>query len=133
MVSPGGASRHPARGHLRAARARGAEFVPSQELRLHALGPLRIQLPARRTPARLELRGLLGRKDEPADPSVTHRVRAGPTGVPTLEPRLARRAIEREDPLLAVPILEIADVEVGGLGAEGRRDSARRGMAVVNR
>jgi biotin/methionine sulfoxide reductase len=27
MVSPGGASRHPARDHLRAARARGAEFV----------------------------------------------------------------------------------------------------------
>ncbi len=37
MVSPGGASRHPARDHLRAARARGAEFV--------LLGPLRDDLP----------------------------------------------------------------------------------------
>ena len=38
MVSPGGASRHPARDHLRAARARGAEFV--------LLSPLRDDLPA---------------------------------------------------------------------------------------
>ena len=38
MVSPGGASRHPARDHLRAARARGAEFV--------LLGPLQDDLPA---------------------------------------------------------------------------------------
>ena len=37
MVSPGGASRHPARDHLRAARARGAEFV--------LLSPLRDDLP----------------------------------------------------------------------------------------
>src|SRR5262245_46561471 len=37
MVSPGGASRHPARDHLRAALARGAEFV--------LLGPLRDDLP----------------------------------------------------------------------------------------
>src|SRR4029077_8733521 len=37
MVTPGGASRHPARDHLRAARARGAEFV--------LLGPLRDDLP----------------------------------------------------------------------------------------
>jgi biotin/methionine sulfoxide reductase len=37
MVSPGGASRHPARGHLRAARARGAEFV--------LVSPLRDDLP----------------------------------------------------------------------------------------
>jgi biotin/methionine sulfoxide reductase len=37
MVSPGGASRHPARDHLRAARRRGAEFV--------LLGPLRDDLP----------------------------------------------------------------------------------------
>jgi biotin/methionine sulfoxide reductase len=37
MVSPGGASRHPARGHLQAARARGAEFV--------LLSPLRDDLP----------------------------------------------------------------------------------------
>ena len=36
-----------------------------------------------------------------------------------------------EDPRLALPVLEVADVEVGGLGAEGRRDPARRGMAVV--
>ena len=33
MVSPGGASRHPARDHLRAARARGAEFVLVSPLR----------------------------------------------------------------------------------------------------
>ncbi len=33
MVSPGGASRHPAREHLRAARARGAEFVLVSPLR----------------------------------------------------------------------------------------------------
>src|SRR5262245_3834114 len=38
MVSPGGASRHPARDHLRAARVRGAEFV--------LLSPLRDDLPA---------------------------------------------------------------------------------------
>ena len=37
MVSPGGASRHPARDHLRAARARGAEFV--------LVSPLRDDLP----------------------------------------------------------------------------------------
>lgn len=37
MVSPGGASRHPARDHLRAARARGAEFV--------LVSPLRSDLP----------------------------------------------------------------------------------------
>jgi biotin/methionine sulfoxide reductase len=37
LVSPGGASRHPVREHLRAARARGAEFV--------LLGPLRDDLP----------------------------------------------------------------------------------------
>src|SRR5262250_3317221 len=37
MVSPGGASRHPARDHLRAARERGAEFV--------LLSPLREDLP----------------------------------------------------------------------------------------
>ena len=37
MVSPGGASRHPARDHLRAARRRGAEFV--------LLSPLRDDLP----------------------------------------------------------------------------------------
>ncbi len=37
MVSPGGASRHPVRDHLRAARARGAEFV--------LLGPMRDDLP----------------------------------------------------------------------------------------
>jgi len=37
MVSPGGASRHPARDHLRAARDRGAEFV--------LLSPLRDDLP----------------------------------------------------------------------------------------
>jgi biotin/methionine sulfoxide reductase len=37
MVSPGGASRHPARGHLEAARARGAEFV--------LVSPLRDDLP----------------------------------------------------------------------------------------
>jgi biotin/methionine sulfoxide reductase len=37
MVTPGGASRHPARDHLRAARARGAEFV--------LIGPLRDDLP----------------------------------------------------------------------------------------
>ena len=37
MVSPGGASRHPARDHLHAARARGAEFV--------LLSPLRDDLP----------------------------------------------------------------------------------------
>ena len=37
MVSPGGASRHPARDHLRAARERGAEFV--------LLSPLRDDLP----------------------------------------------------------------------------------------
>jgi hypothetical protein len=28
----------------------------------------------------------------------------------------------REDPRLAVPVLEVADVAVGGFGAEGRRD-----------
>src|SRR5262245_36148428 len=38
MISPGGASRHPARDHLRAARAHGAEFV--------LLSPLRDDLPA---------------------------------------------------------------------------------------
>src|SRR5262245_66478318 len=38
MVSPGGASRHPARDHLRAARARGADFV--------LLSPLADDLPA---------------------------------------------------------------------------------------
>jgi biotin/methionine sulfoxide reductase len=37
MVTPGGASRHPARDHLRAAKARGAEFV--------LLSPLRDDLP----------------------------------------------------------------------------------------
>ncbi|MBI3826941.1 MAG: molybdopterin guanine dinucleotide-containing S/N-oxide reductase [Candidatus Rokubacteria bacterium] len=37
MVSPGGASRHPARDHLRAARARGTEFV--------LLSPIRDDLP----------------------------------------------------------------------------------------
>jgi biotin/methionine sulfoxide reductase len=37
MVSPGGASRHPARGHLEAARARGAEFA--------LLSPIRDDLP----------------------------------------------------------------------------------------
>ncbi len=37
MVSPGGASRHPARDHLRAARERGAEFV--------SLSPMRDDLP----------------------------------------------------------------------------------------
>jgi len=37
MVSPGGASRHPARDHLRAARERGAEFV--------LLSPIRDDLP----------------------------------------------------------------------------------------
>jgi len=37
MVSPGGAARHPARDHLRAARERGAEFV--------LLSPLRDDLP----------------------------------------------------------------------------------------
>jgi len=30
-------------------------------------------------------------------------------------------------------VLEVADVEVGGLGADVWRDPARRGMAVVNR
>ncbi|MGH7263777.1 MAG: molybdopterin-dependent oxidoreductase, partial [Candidatus Rokuibacteriota bacterium] len=37
MVTPGGASRHPTRGHLQAARARGAEFV--------LVGPVRDDLP----------------------------------------------------------------------------------------
>ena len=37
MVTPGGASRHPARDHLRAAKARGAEFV--------LVSPLRDDLP----------------------------------------------------------------------------------------
>ena len=37
MVSPGGATRHPTRDHLRAARARGAEFV--------LVGPMRDDLP----------------------------------------------------------------------------------------
>ncbi len=78
-------------------------------------------------------RGLLGRKGQPVDPPVTHRVRAGPASVPAAEARLTRRAIEREDRLLAIPVLEVADVEVGGLGAEGGRDPERRGMAVVNR
>jgi hypothetical protein len=49
-------------------------------------------------------------------------VRGGPAGVAAAEARLPRRAIEREDPLLAVPVLEVADVEVGGLGADGGRD-----------
>jgi hypothetical protein len=95
--------------------------------------PPRIRLRSRGAPARLKPRGLLWRKAESVDPSVTHRVRAGPADVPAPEPRLARRAIEREDPLLAVPILEVSDVEVGGLIAEGRRDPARRGVVVVNR
>jgi hypothetical protein len=96
-------------------------------------GPPRRRLRSRGAPARLEPRGLLRREDQPVDPSVTHRVRGVPTGVPAVEARLARGAIEREDPLLAVPVLEVADVEVGGLGAERRRDPARRGMAVVDR
>jgi len=91
--------------------------------------PPRIRLRSRGAPARLQPCGLLWRKDQSVDPSVTHRVRTGPAGVPAPEPGLARRAIEREDPLLAVPVLEVSDVEVGGLGAEGRRDPARRGMA----
>src|SRR5881296_1875548 len=72
----------------------------------------RPQLRSRGAPARLEPRGLLGREDQPVDPSVTHRVRAGPAGVPAPEARRARRAIAREDPLLPVPVLEVADVEV---------------------
>jgi hypothetical protein len=71
--------------------------------------------------------------EPPTGPSVTHWVGAGPAGAPSPQPRLARRAIEGEDPLLAVPVIEVSDVEVGGLGAEGRRDSARRGMVIVNR
>jgi hypothetical protein len=58
-------------------------------------------------------------------------VRGGPAGVPAAEGRLPRRAIEREDPLLAVAVLEVADVEVGGLGADGGRNPARRGVVVV--
>jgi hypothetical protein len=68
--------------------------------------------------------GRLRREAQPVDPSITHRVRGGPAGVPAAEARLARGAIEREDPRLAVPVLEVADVQVGGLGADGGRDPA---------
>jgi len=42
----------------------------------------RIRLRSRGAPARLEPRRLLGRQDQPVDPSVTHRVRVVPAGVP---------------------------------------------------
>jgi len=38
-----------------------------------------------------------------------------------------------KDPLLAVPVLEVADVEIGHVRADGWRDPARGGMPVVNR
>ena len=72
-------------------------------------------------------------QDQPIDPSVTHRVRGGPAGVPAAEARPRRRAIEREGTLLAVAVLEVANVEVGGLGAHGRRGPACHGFPVVNR
>ena len=76
-----------------------------------------------RAPARLGPRGLPRREDQSVDLSVTHRVRAGPAGIPAPEARLARCAIAVENQHCSPrwPGLEIADVEVGGLGAEGRR------------
>jgi hypothetical protein len=70
--------------------------------------------------------------------------RSGATGLAVHRRRLDQRgevarvhraghAMGREDPLLAVPVLEVADVEANGLGAEGERDPVRCGMAVVNR
>ena len=58
-------------------------------------------------------------------------VRGPPVNVPASENRLARRTIEREDPLFAGPVLEVADVEISGLVAERRWDTARRGVLVV--
>lgn len=58
--------------------------------------------------------GALGRDGQPVDPSVAHGVRAGPAGGAAAEFASARRAMAREDPRLAVPVLEVADVDVGG-------------------
>jgi len=77
--------------------------------------------------------GLLRAKGQPVDTSVSDGVRDPPVDVPASEPRLTRRAIEREDPLFAVSILEIPDVEVSGFVAERQWNPARGRVVVVNR
>src|SRR5438093_13774508 len=61
------------------------------------------------------------------------RVRAPPVHVPASERHLARRAIEREDPLFTVSVREVPDVEIGGLVGEHRRGTAGRGVLIVDR
>src|SRR5712692_1070178 len=91
-----------------------------------------VRLRARSAPARLKPRGLLRTKDQPVDPSVMDDVRGHPVNVPASANRLARGPIEREDPLFAGPVLDVADVDSSGLVAESRLDTARRGVLVVN-
>src|SRR3989338_686328 len=65
---------------------------------------------ARGAPARLKPRGLLRIQDQPLDPSVTDDMHGRPVHVPAAQARRVRRAIAREDPLLAGPVCEVADV-----------------------
>src|SRR3990172_3982256 len=64
----------------------------------------------RGAPARLKPRGLLRIQDQPLDPSVTDDMHGRPVHVPAAQARRVRRAIAREDPLLAEPVCEVADV-----------------------
>jgi hypothetical protein len=76
-------------------------------------------------PARLKPGGLLLTEDEPVDLSVTYDERIPPAGVPASQVRLSRLAVEREDPLLAVDVLEVP-IERGC-----RRDRAPRALPAV--
>ncbi len=109
MVSPGGASRHPARDHLRAARARGAEFV--------LVSPLRSDL------ARIR-----GRRVAPHRPGQRRRghARARPhpprRGAP--RPRLPPALLRRVRPLRALRARRHRRLsEDAGVGGRPVRDS----------
>ena len=55
-----------------------------------------------------------------------------PIYIRTSEDRLAGHAIECEDPLFAIPILEIPDVEIAGLISDRRRSPRARGVMTVD-
>jgi hypothetical protein len=86
---------------------------------------------ARGAPARLKPRGLLRIQDQPLDPSVTDDMHGRPAHVPAAQARRVRRAIAGEDPLLAGPVCEVADVEIAGLVGESRWGPAGRGVLIV--
>jgi hypothetical protein len=79
----------------------------------------------------LEPKGFFTVQDQADDLSIDNGMNVIPTDIATAEFRLARLSIKREDPLLATRILEIADVDLGVVGANNRRIPATGRVAIV--